>query len=103
MAANIKVIRLLGEELLGEILDENDKTITVKNVVRIIVLPNKADPKNPSVAFAPFCEWSGEKEVILNKSLVLTTMTPVSEFVNQYNTTFGGLVVPDSKLILPGQ
>lgn len=103
MAANIKIIRLLGEELLGDIVEENKDAITVKNIVRIIVIPNKTDPKSPSVAFAPFCDWTTDKQVVINKSLVITTMTPVSEFINQYNTTFGGLVVPDSKLILPGQ
>jgi hypothetical protein len=29
-------------------------------------------------------------------------MNPVKEFVNNYNSMFGGIVTPSSKLILPG-
>jgi hypothetical protein len=30
-------------------------------------------------------------------------MNPISEFINQYNAVFGGVMVPDSKLIIPGK
>ena len=80
---------------------EDDKGITLKNPVRVVIIPSKADPKNPSVGFAPFCEWSDDKEITIYRTLIVTTMNPIKEFVNQYNTSFGGLVVPDSKIIKP--
>lgn len=102
MAANLKILRLVtGEEIMGEITNETDTKVTLKNPVRVIVVPNKADPNNPSVGFAPFMQWSDDKELTLNLNHVITTVSPITEFVNQYNGMFGGLVVPNSKILVP--
>jgi hypothetical protein len=102
MAANVKILRLVtGEELLGEVLDLNN-TIQIKNPVRIVVMPNKIDPKTPNVGFAPWADFSDDKTVTLDKSHIIAIMSPIKEFVNQYNSMFGGLVVPTSNLIMPG-
>ena len=98
---NLKILRLsTGEEILGEILEENITKVVIKNPVRIVVVPSKSDPKNPSVAFAPFLQWSDDKELTLNANHVITTATPITEFVNQYNGMFGGLVVPPKSGII---
>lgn len=103
MAANIKIVRLInGEELLGEILPSTDVVCKMKNPVRIVVMPNKLDPKTPNVGFAPWAEFSDDKEFTIDKRHVLAIINPIKEFVNQYNSMFGGLVVPTSNLILPG-
>lgn len=101
---SVKIIKLItGEELLAEIMPSGDAVCKIKNPVRIIVMPNKIDPKTPNIGFAPWAEFSDEKEFVLDKSHVLATMTPINEFANQYNSMFGGLVVPKSNLIIPGQ
>lgn len=99
---NLKILRLsTGEEIIGEIVEENITKITVKNPVRIVVVPSKSDPQNPSIGFAPFMQWSEDKNLTLNAIHVITTATPITEFVNQYNSIHGGIVVPKSKLITP--
>jgi hypothetical protein len=100
---NLKILRLTtGEEIIGEVLDHNVTKTIVKNPVRIIVVPSKADPNNPSVAFAPFLQWSDDKELTLNSNHVIVLASPITEFVNQYNGMFGGIVVPSkSGLITP--
>lgn len=100
MAANVKLLKYLGEDILAEILEETDTTFTVKNPVRVVVVPNKADPKNPSVGFAPWCDWSDDKEVVLTKTMFIAKLEPLTLFINQYNSQFGGLIVPDSKIIV---
>lgn len=101
---SVKIIKLItGEELLAEIMPSSESICKIKNPVRIIVMPNKIDPKTPNIGFAPWAEFSDEKEFVLDKSHVLATMTPINEFANQYNSMFGGLVVPKSNLIIPGQ
>ena len=105
MAANIKIIKLItGEELLAEVTISSPipTSITMKNPVRIVVMPNKLDPKTPNVGFAPWAEFSEDKTFDLDKAHILAIINPIKDFVNQYNTMFGGLVVPSSNLIIPG-
>ena len=52
MANNVKLLRFIGEEVLAEIIEETSTHVKVKNPVRIVVIPNKADLKNPSVGYA---------------------------------------------------
>jgi hypothetical protein len=99
---NAQIIKLItGEELLAEVVS-TDTVLRIKNPVRIIVMPNKIDPKTPNIGFAPWAEFSDDKEFTLDKSHIVAIMTPIKEFVNQYSSMFGGLVVPKSNLILPG-
>ena len=103
MAANVKILKLItGEELLGEMLPGGPSVCEIKNPVRIVVMPNKMDPKTPNVGFAPWAEFSDQKTFIIDKSHVLCIIDPITEFVNQYNSMFGGLVLPTSNLIKPG-
>ena len=99
---NIKIVRLsTGEEIIGEVTNDTKTDLTLKNPVRILVIPT-ADQKNPKVGFGPFTQWSEDKELTLNKSHVTFTATPINEFLNQYTAMFGGLVVPPaSKIITP--
>jgi hypothetical protein len=99
---NLKIIRFLtGEEIMAEVLEETKEVLVVKNAVRIVVVPSQTDTKNPSVGFAPYSQWTDEKELTLNRSHVTLLIAPITEFVNQYNGMFGGLVVPNSKIITP--
>ena len=98
--ANIKIVRLLsGEEILGDIELENEYVI-VKNPTRIVVVPGK-DPNNPQIGLMPFCQWAVDKEVSVNISMVVCILTPIADFVNQYNKTFSSILVPDTGLVLP--
>jgi hypothetical protein len=100
--ANITLIKFLGgEEVLGEVLSEDATTITVKNPVRIVVIPDQLNPKTPQVGLAPYLQFSETKELTFNRNLVITTATPLTEFVNQYNGLFGGIQIPSSKIITP--
>lgn len=102
MAANIKILKLVnGDELLAEIVSAGDP-MKIKNPVRIVVMPNKLDPKTPNVGFAPWEEFTEEREFTLDKRHVIAIITPIKEFVNQYNSMFGGLVLPTSNLLIPG-
>lgn len=100
----VKIIRMLnGEDLLGEVIvNEVIGYVMIKNPVRIIVMPNKIDPKTPNVGFAPWAEFSEQKEFKLDTDHIVCIMDPIKEFVNQYNSMFGGIVVPSPSLIIPG-
>lgn len=102
MALDIRIIKLVnGEEVLSEVLTDGGNFLKIKNPVRIVVVPSKADPKLPSVALAPWAEFSEEKEFTLDKDHILLIMKPIQEFINQYNSIFGGIVMPSSKIMMP--
>ena len=103
MATNVTLIKFLGgEEIIAEVVSENvGLVINVKNPVRIVVIPDQLNPKTPQVGLAPYLQFSDDKEISINRSLVVTTATPQTEFVNQYNSLFGGIQLPSSKIITP--
>jgi hypothetical protein len=97
---NVKIVKLInGEEIIAKVLPSSGMIVKIENPVRIVVMPNKLDPKTPNVGLAPWAEFSDEKVFELDKSHVLCIMIPVKEFVNQYNSIFGGLVLPNSGLV----
>ena len=99
MALNLKLLRLIdGSEILGEVT-ETDTHATVKNPVRVMIVPSKTDPKTPTVGFAPWADFSDDKEFTIHKAHIVVIMNPVTEFVNQYNSMFGGIIQPKSKII----
>jgi hypothetical protein len=100
----VQLVRLInGEELLGKILSTTSDVVLIQNPVRVIVMPNKIDPKTPNVGFAPWAEFTEDKSFDIDKRHVLCIMNPVKEFINQYNSMFGGLVLPtNSNLLVPG-
>jgi hypothetical protein len=105
MAANLLILKIItGEEVMAEVISEPNATsqeYTIKNPVRVVVMPSK-NTNSPTVGFAPWVEWTDEKVFTIHKAHVIVPMKPVQEFINQYNTMFGGIVAPSSKLILPG-
>lgn len=103
MAKNLKLVRLFtGEDVMGEVLDVGERYVTIKDPVRVVVVPSK-DETRPGIALAPFTHWSKDKEVQIFVHCVMTIMEPITEFKNQYNAIFGGLVMAENKIILPGQ
>jgi hypothetical protein len=100
----VQIVRLLtGEDLLGKIMPSGSEIVRIQNPVRVVVMPNKIDPKTPNVGFAPWAEFSEQKTFDIDKRHVLCIIEPIKEFINQYNTMFGGLVLPkNSNLIVPG-
>lgn len=103
MASNIFLLKLTnGDEVIGEITTNSISMVTIVNPVRVVVVPSKTDARTPTVGYAPWAEFSNEKEFTIDKSHIIVIMKPIQEFINQYNTMFGGIVAPSSKLIIPG-
>lgn len=100
---DVKIIRLItGEELLAEVTIETGNSVTVKNAVRIAVIPNPQDRQNPTVGLAPFAQFADDKALVLKQQHVVYIATPIREFISQYNSMFGGIQLPSSpRLVIP--
>ena len=102
MAANVKLIKFLGgEEVIAEVLSDSGTALSVKNAVRVVVIPDKTTPQTPQVGLAPYLQFSDSKELTFNKALIVTTAEPLTDFINQYNSLFGGIQLATSKIITP--
>lgn len=114
MALNVKLIRLItGEELMAEVIDQPSKLmestpfsvdptkVTIKNPIRVVVMPQRDPKAPPSIGFAPWLEFAEDKIIELDRSHILFIVTPVKEFINQYNSLFSAIITPTTKLILP--
>jgi hypothetical protein len=103
MTDNIHILKLAtGEEILAEIVSSVvGGDIIIKNPVRIVVMPNKLDPKTPNIGFAPWMEFSVQKNITIDSRHIIAKAEPIKEFIEQYNMMFSNIVVPQSKLILP--
>ena len=102
MAVNVKLIKFLGgEEIIAEVLSDEATSLVVKNAVRVVVIPDKTTPQTPQVGLAPYLQFSDSKELTFNKALIVTTAEPLTDFINQYNSLFGGIQIPTSSIITP--
>lgn len=102
MTKNIKLIRLTtNEEILAEVVLDTGLKLTIKNPIRIVVMPPKNNSNTPTIGFAPWMEFSDDKEFVLDTQNILCIMSPIKEFIQQYNSTFSGIVVPQSSILLP--
>ena len=74
--------------LLGEIVNENAISVTIKFPVQVVMQPTR---EGNVLGFSPFVEYSEEFKTGINilKSDILTTTTPIRELENQYNQIFG--------------
>ena len=102
MAVNVKLIKFLGgEEIIAEVLSDSGTALSVKNAVRVVVIPDKTTPQTPQVGLAPYLQFSDSKQLTFNKALIVTTAEPLTDFINQYNSLFGGIQLATSKIITP--
>ena len=89
--------------IMGEIVEESNHTIKIKQPVQVVSVPPRSANDPGSVAFSPFIEYAQEFKTgfTINNEDILTISTPVDELKNQYNQIFGsGIVVPPKQSII---
>jgi len=93
---NVKLLRIsTGEEVVAEIVEETDDSITVRN--GLVVLPNAQN-----VGFAPWATVVDrqEPEITMSKQFLVYAAALDPSVKNKYCEMFGGITTPDKKIIL---
>ena len=101
--SDIKIMRLVrGDELICELSIKSPDTYLVKNPLRIVVVPQKNNQNTTTnIAFGPWIEFSNDSQIKIDRNHVLCVLTPLDEFVHNYQQMFGKIITPPNKLVLP--
>jgi hypothetical protein len=93
--SDIKVVRMItGEDVLCKVTVGQDNIIMEDAVV---IIPSSQE----SVQFVPyamFCDKDVSLEISKEKFIFIAT--PRNEFINQHKQMFGGIVAPQSKIVV---
>ena len=97
----MKVIALkliTSEEIIGELVGENGEEIYLKNVVTVSIQPGPDG--RAALGFFPFMPYLGkDKTITFKKSQIIVQEEVDDQMRNQYNSVFGGVVVPPKQII----
>ena len=81
-----------GEELIGELTNDNATFFKLKNVAVVHMVPSQSG--NMSIALVPFAPYAEENEFSFDTAHRTTTFSPSVDLLNNYNRLYGsGLVV----------
>lgn len=98
---SITALKLVtGEDILCQIEIDSDDTLTIKNPVQVISVPQNGQA---AFGFAPFplCSPMGNSSKFqIKKAHVVLEYEPAEEFAKNYAQTFGTIFTPTKKLIL---
>lgn len=98
----VELIRLVtGEELIAKVRSENDNAVEIENPIVIAV--QKQEDGNMGANFIPWIQFGDvhDTTVELNKSSIMYRVTPVKQFVDNYNQMFGHIVTPNQNITKP--
>jgi len=93
---NVKLLRIsTGEEVVAEVIEENDASITVRNGLVCI-------PQQQSVGFIPWATVVDKMkpEITVSKQFIVYIAELDPTVKNKYSEMFGGITTPEKKLIL---
>ncbi len=100
---NIKCITFKTHQtIIGEITDEGDIGIIVKNPVQVISVPPRSANDPGGVGFAPYLAFVEEfdKGIALKWTDILTNNTPVPDLLEQYRRMFSRIELAPAGLKL---
>ena len=96
---DVKCVRLItGEDVIAEFENDGEK-VSLINPVQVLRVPGGGTDQ-PNFGFIPFPLVSNDKTIVINNDKIVFVCEPSEEFLNQYNTIFGNIITPSSKIII---
>lgn len=100
MSENIFILKLVtGEEIIAKI-EETEYFVGVINPVAIVSQVQRGEL---TIGFQPFPRYTNQVEDsrhVIPKPSVAYSYKPATEIINNYKEVFGGIVLPEKKLIV---
>ena len=95
----VKALKLTtGEEVIGEVVGDFIDSTVLKNVVLVAIQPGPDG--RAALGFLPFMPYLGkDKSITFKTANILVSEEVDDQMTNQYNSVFGGIVVPPKQLI----
>lgn len=88
--SNLKCIRLgAGEELLGEIVEQNEKIVKIKTPASVMIVPGQSSTSQFNIGLMPWMPYSDDDVFEIDRDKVVTIHNPSVELINHYNRMFG--------------
>jgi hypothetical protein len=99
MKMTVKALKLTtSEEVVGEVVSETDDAVALKNVVVVAIQPGPDG--RAALGFLPFMPYLGkDKTITFSAKNIILCEAVDDQMANQYNSVFGGIVVPPKQLI----
>lgn len=100
----VKLLKFINnEELLAEVVETDDDSVTLKNIVAVGFMPNRSTPDQPAIGMAPWVPYrDANTPVTFAAAHIMAVMIPQKEMVEEYKRMFSKLLTPaKSGLILP--
>jgi hypothetical protein len=95
---NVKILKLVtGEEIIGEVEYDTGDTITLKNILAIMLQPTR----DGMLSFG-FIPWGSlvDGSIMLGHESIVYSGIPTQDVQNNYAEKFGGIVTPPKQLIV---
>ena len=99
----IKLIKMRsGEDIVGEVSDENTEYLRIGTPVVLMLQQNSVDSKVQR-AMAPWQPFSRDKEFEIPRSWIVTISNPAEDIANGYRKMYGsGIEIPNTAQLLVG-
>jgi hypothetical protein len=89
---------ITSEEIIGEVVSEDATNTVLKNCVVVAIQPGPDG--RAALGFLPFMPYLGkDKNITVKNANVIIAEEVDDQMANQYNSVFGGIVVPPKTLI----
>ena len=102
--ADIVMMRMIsGEDVIAERIGSTDQGDVYINAIQLVIVPSRKNPEEQSYGFAPFPQYSQPKsdgKLVIRPELVPLFIDIDEQFLEQYNTIYGHIVAPTTKIIL---
>lgn len=90
-----ELFRLLsGEEVIAVVASENKESVSLKNPLRIVMIPGGSQQAQPQIGMMPLTNFSDDEVFAIDWNFVVFRAKPISNLANEYTRATSKLITP---------